>query len=209
MPAPRLGGVAAESRWWCAGEQDIRREVAIMKKLEHPNVVRLVEVIDDPSYRKIYLVQELVAGGPVHRSGAEPLAQERARQLFRGMLSGLEYLHAQHIVHRDIKPENVLVTGDGTAKITDFGVSRTLASDSEMLDEAKGTPGPSGGARPVPLPLPASRWPQPSWRPSSCREPPRTTATRWTCTRWGRRCTAWSWGDRRLWRGRRLRWRSG
>lgn len=152
-----------------------------MKKAQHPNVVRLVEVIDDPSYRKIYLVQELVAGGPVHCSGAEPLEQEAARQLFRGMLRGLEYLHAQHIIHRDVKPENILVTADGTAKITDFGVSRTLASDSEMLDEAKGTPGTRGGPVSMPHLTPLLR--QPLWRPSSCRGRPRTTATRWTCTR--------------------------
>ncbi|KAF9570561.1 hypothetical protein EC968_001680 [Mortierella alpina] len=109
-----------------SNEQKIRREIAIMKKCIHPNVVRLIEVIDDPNARKIYLVLEYMEGGEVRWKDAEErpiLPLEDARSIFRDVVLGLEYLHMQGIIHRDIKPANLLLSGDGAVKISDFGVS--------------------------------------------------------------------------------------
>ncbi|KAF9189997.1 hypothetical protein BGZ51_009059 [Haplosporangium sp. Z 767] len=109
-----------------SNEQKIRREIAIMKKCIHPNVVRLIEVIDDPSARKIYLVLEYMEGGEVRWKDADEkpiLHLEDARAIFRDVVLGLEYLHMQGIIHRDIKPANLLLSGDGAVKISDFGVS--------------------------------------------------------------------------------------
>ncbi|KAF8923588.1 hypothetical protein BGZ58_002772 [Dissophora ornata] len=109
-----------------SNEQKIRREIAIMKKCIHPNVVRLIEVIDDPTARKIYLVLEYMEGGEVRWKDADDkpvLPVDDARAIFRDVVLGLEYLHMQGIIHRDIKPANLLLSGDGTVKISDFGVS--------------------------------------------------------------------------------------
>ncbi|KAK3842503.1 MAG: kinase-like domain-containing protein [Linnemannia gamsii] len=109
-----------------SNEQKIRREIAIMKKCIHPNVVRLIEVIDDPNARKIYLVLEYMEGGEVRWKDVEDkpiLLLDDARTIFRDIVLGLEYLHMQGIIHRDIKPANLLLSGDGAVKISDFGVS--------------------------------------------------------------------------------------
>ncbi|CAM9296870.1 unnamed protein product [Discosporangium mesarthrocarpum] len=87
-----------------------------MKKLVHPNVVHLVEVIDSPAYRSLYLVMEYVSRGPVmHQDGEEgryvspqtggSLDAGTAAKYFLDILDGLEYLHMHHIAHRDLKPE--------------------------------------------------------------------------------------------------------
>ncbi|KAG0082466.1 hypothetical protein BGZ92_011714, partial [Podila epicladia] len=109
-----------------SSEEKIRREIAIMKKCIHPNVVRLIEVIDDPTARKIYLVLEYMEGGDVRWKDSEDkpiLHLDEARSIFRDVVLGLEYLHTQGIIHRDIKPANLLLSADGTVKISDFGVS--------------------------------------------------------------------------------------
>ncbi|KAI8053251.1 kinase-like domain-containing protein [Syncephalis plumigaleata] len=117
----------------------IRREIAILKKCRHPNVVRLIEVIDDPQARKIYLVLELLDGGEVRwkqpDSDLPLLSQSDTRRIFRDVVLGLEYLHHQGIVHRDIKPANLLMTADTrVVKITDFGVSHLRAPRSPTTD---------------------------------------------------------------------------
>ncbi|KAG0256890.1 hypothetical protein BGZ95_005376, partial [Linnemannia exigua] len=109
-----------------SNEQKIRREIAIMKKCIHPHVVRLIEVIDDPTARKIYLVIEYMEGGEVRWKDSDDspvLPLQDARTIFRDVVLGLEYLHMQGIIHRDIKPANLLLSADGSVKISDFGVS--------------------------------------------------------------------------------------
>ncbi|KAF9430509.1 hypothetical protein BGZ94_006455 [Podila epigama] len=116
-----------------SNEQKIRREVAIMKKCIHPNVVRLIEVIDDPNARKIYLVLEFMDGGEVRWKDHEDkptLPLNDARTIFRDVVLGLEYLHMQGIIHRDIKPANLLLASDGSVKISDFGVSHFSEKNS-------------------------------------------------------------------------------
>ncbi|GLE02366.1 hypothetical protein PINS_up011204 [Pythium insidiosum] len=130
----------------------LRREVAIMKKLSHRNVVRLVEVIDDPSSQKMYLVQEyvqhnlmdLVTGRRTRTATSSPpvvgLSEDLAWRYMRDLLRGLQYLHLHKVIHRDLKPENILVSADGVAKIADFGTARVIMHESETLSGAKGTP---------------------------------------------------------------------
>ncbi|KAG0088577.1 hypothetical protein BGZ92_005982 [Podila epicladia] len=116
-----------------SNEQKIRREIAIMKKCIHPNVVRLIEVIDDPNARKIYLVLEFMEGGEVRWKDLDDkptLPLNDARTIFRDVVLGLEYLHMQGIIHRDIKPANLLLAADGAVKISDFGVSHFSEKNS-------------------------------------------------------------------------------
>ncbi|KAG2212362.1 hypothetical protein INT47_001723 [Mucor saturninus] len=107
-------------------ENKIRREIAILKKCCHPNVVKLREVIDDPTSRKIYLVLEYTETGEIEwrdEYDAPVMTIDEARRIFRDIVNGLDYLHYQGIIHRDIKPANLLLSHDGVAKISDFGVS--------------------------------------------------------------------------------------
>ncbi|XP_063368871.1 calcium/calmodulin-dependent protein kinase kinase 2 isoform X1 [Cydia amplana] len=107
--------------------QRVYREIATLKKLDHSNVVKLVEVLDDPEEDQLYLVFQLLEGGPVVDIPTDnPLSEELARRYFRDALLGIEYLHYQRIAHRDIKPANLLL-GDGRVQVADLGACGELA----------------------------------------------------------------------------------
>ena len=105
------------------GFSDVEREIAIMKKLTHTNVVRLKDVIYDENTDKLYIMMEYCSIGPLltwdedqeifHIPWTdEKLPEEKLRKIIRDMVCGLEYLHYHGISHRDIKPENILITED-------------------------------------------------------------------------------------------------
>ncbi|KAH7542617.1 serine/threonine-protein kinase GRIK2 isoform X2 [Ziziphus jujuba] len=121
---------------------DVLREVLIMKILDHPNIVNLVEVIDDPDTDHFYMVLEYVEGKWVCEGSGPPggLGENTARKYLRDIVSGLMYLHAHNIVHGDIKPDNLLVTLNGTVKIGDFSVSQVFEDDNDELRRSPGTP---------------------------------------------------------------------
>ncbi|KAL8092377.1 serine/threonine-protein kinase GRIK1-like isoform X1 [Apium graveolens] len=121
---------------------DVLREVSIMKMVEHPNIVNLVEVIDDPTTDYFYMVLEYVEGKWVCEGSGPPggLGDNIAQKYLRDIVSGLMYLHAHNIVHGDIKPDNLLVTGSGTVKIGDFSVSQVFQDDNDELRRSPGTP---------------------------------------------------------------------
>ncbi|KAK3505146.1 kinase-like domain-containing protein [Neurospora crassa] len=114
----------------------IREEIAIMKKLNHPNLVQLYEVLDDPEDDSLYMVLEMCKKGVVMKMGihgsVEPLPEEQCRFWFRDLILGIEYLHSQGVIHRDIKPDNLLLTEDDVLKIVDFGVSEIFQKTDEM-----------------------------------------------------------------------------
>uniref|UniRef100_A0A3B5L7J1 calcium/calmodulin-dependent protein kinase n=1 Tax=Xiphophorus couchianus TaxID=32473 RepID=A0A3B5L7J1_9TELE len=113
----------------------VYQEIAILKKLDHVNIVKLVEVLDDPSEDNLYM------GIPVMEVPTEtPFSEEQARQYFRDIILGIEYLHYQKIVHRDIKPSNLLLGDDGHVKIADFGVSNQFEGNDALLSSTAGTP---------------------------------------------------------------------
>ena len=107
-----------------------------MKKLNHPNLVSLLEVLDDPTEDSLYMVLEMCKKGVVMKVGiydnADPYSPDECRCWFRDLILGIEYLHAQGVVHRDIKPDNLLLTADDVLKIVDFGVSEMFEKESDM-----------------------------------------------------------------------------
>ncbi|KAI5666239.1 hypothetical protein M9H77_16092 [Catharanthus roseus] len=121
---------------------DVLREVLIMKVLNHPNIVNLIEVIDDPTMDHFYMVLEYVEGKWVCDGVGPPggLDEITARKYLRDIVSGLMYLHAHNVVHGDIKPDNLLVTASGTLKIGDFSVSQVFEDENDELRRSPGTP---------------------------------------------------------------------
>ncbi|XP_028451929.1 calcium/calmodulin-dependent protein kinase kinase 1 isoform X1 [Perca flavescens] len=119
----------------------VYQEIAILKKLDHVNIVKLVEVLDDPAEDNLHMVFELMPKGPVMEVPSDnPFSEEQTRLYFRDIILGIEYLHYQKIVHRDIKPSNLLLGDDGHVKIADFGVSNQFEGNDALLSSTAGTP---------------------------------------------------------------------
>ncbi|XP_035783006.1 calcium/calmodulin-dependent protein kinase kinase 2-like isoform X3 [Anopheles albimanus] len=121
----------------------VYREIAVLKKLDHPNVVKLVEVLDDPLEDSLYLVFELVQQGEVLSIPTDtPLSEERAWNVFRDVLLGVEYLHYQRIIHGDLKPANLLLSDVGSVKVADLGVCNEFLGEDAAMNNGStaGTP---------------------------------------------------------------------
>lgn len=101
----------------------IKREIATLKLLKHPNVVRLYEVL--ASKTKIYMVLEYVHGGELFDkvSSRGKLPEKEGRRLFQQLIDGVSYCHDRGVCHRDLKLENILIDGKGNIKVSDFGLS--------------------------------------------------------------------------------------
>ncbi|OON14765.1 kinase domain protein, partial [Opisthorchis viverrini] len=116
------------------------QEVVCMKLVQHPNVVRLYEVIDTPA--KLYLILELGDGGDLYdyitKQGCG-LHEKVAKRYFRQIVTAIAYCHKLHVVHRDLKPENVVFFEKlGVVKLTDFGFSNRFTPGMH-LDTACGS----------------------------------------------------------------------
>lgn len=109
-------------------KKGIQREISILKLLEHPNIVKLYDVIEDPKTGTYYLVLELAAGGELfdYIVARGKLKEREARKFFRQIISGVEYCHSNLVIHRDLKPENLLLDTDNNIKINDFGFSNIM-----------------------------------------------------------------------------------
>jgi len=121
----------------------VMREIAVLKKLDHPNVVKLFEVIDPPGSQYMMLVMEYMEKGAVMetkgQSGFSTFPEAVALDYFRQVCAGLDYLHYNCVVHGDLKPENLLLTASGQIKIGDFGSSRVI-SDKHASSKVSCTP---------------------------------------------------------------------
>jgi calcium/calmodulin-dependent protein kinase kinase 2 len=124
--------------------EDLKREIAILKKLEHPHIVKLFEVMDDPHHDIVYMVFELMKLGCVmdlsSKNPSNPFPEDRARLYFGQLLLAVEYLHYNHIIHRDIKPANMLLHSRDVIRLADFGVSCVFEGDDALLTKTVGTP---------------------------------------------------------------------
>uniref|UniRef100_A0A8C9AVZ2 MAP/microtubule affinity-regulating kinase 4 n=1 Tax=Prolemur simus TaxID=1328070 RepID=A0A8C9AVZ2_PROSS len=119
--------------------QKLFREVRIMKGLNHPNIVKLFEVIE--TEKTLYLVMEYASAGEVfdYLVSHGRMKEKEARAKFRQIVSAVHYCHQKNIVHRDLKAENLLLDAEANIKIADFGFSNEFTLGSK-LDTFCGSP---------------------------------------------------------------------
>eukprot|EP00163_Fabomonas_tropica_P010413 TRINITY_DN2053_c0_g1_i3.p1 TRINITY_DN2053_c0_g1~~TRINITY_DN2053_c0_g1_i3.p1 ORF type:complete len:664 (-),score=124.87 TRINITY_DN2053_c0_g1_i3:442-2433(-) len=117
----------------------VEREIAVMKVIDHPHVLRLFDVFETENH--LFLVLEHVEGGELfdYLVGKGRLTPNEALGFFRQILSGLVYCHNCLICHRDLKPENLLLDSNKNIKIADFGFA-SLMRDDQLLETSCGSP---------------------------------------------------------------------
>jgi len=128
-----------------------RKEIEMLSKLKHPNIVNLIESHesidyvkkDGTSYKVVVIILELISGGELFEyvAEAERFSEDVARTFFHVIIETLEFCHGQGICHRDLKPENLLFDADFNLKIVDFGFAALLAgrNDTGKLSTFLGT----------------------------------------------------------------------
>jgi 5'-AMP-activated protein kinase catalytic alpha subunit len=119
--------------------EKVRREISNLKRLSHPHIIRLYQVIQTPS--DIFVVIEYVSGGELFDYIVQKgrLPEPEARHFFQQIIAGIENCHFHDIVHRDLKPENLLLDEEHNVKIADFGLSNCL-DDGRFLHTSCGSP---------------------------------------------------------------------
>ena len=115
-------------------------ETNLMKKLNHPNITKILELFDDKEY--ILIIMEYINGGNLFSflKKRRKVSEKTAKFLYRQIILGIKYMHNQNIVHRDIKLENILIDLNNNIKICDFGIGRILSSPDQPLFDQCGTP---------------------------------------------------------------------
>ncbi|XP_062208602.1 CBL-interacting protein kinase 30-like [Phragmites australis] len=119
--------------------EQVKREVDVMRRVHHPHVVRLHEVMATRS--RIYFAMEYASGGELfaHLSRSTRFPEPVVRRYFQQLVTAVEFCHGRGVYHRDLKPENLLLDARGDLKVSDFGLSALDASDG-LLHTACGTP---------------------------------------------------------------------
>lgn len=118
-------------------EINVEREIAIMQKLKHPNIIQLLTVINAPT--AVYLIMDYVNGMDLfdHIISKSKLTEKEAQSVFIQIISGINYMHENGICHRDIRLENILVDKDLNIKIIDFGYSTFIYEDNNGNNNEK------------------------------------------------------------------------
>lgn len=113
------------------GDEDLQkkvfnREVESLEKLNHKNIVRILDRGYDEEFKAFFIVLEYIQGQTFKEAFEEICRYNYAQklELMSHVIEGIEYLHKKNIVHRDLKPSNIMIDGDGTVKIIDFGISK-------------------------------------------------------------------------------------
>ncbi len=121
-------------------EEQLKREISILKQLRHRFVVSMKEVLQ--TTRHIYIVLELITGGELFDKivQSERLPEDIARKYFQQLIVAVRHCHKHGIAHRDLKPENLLLDKNGDIKVSDFGLANLQYKEGEMMRTVVGTP---------------------------------------------------------------------
>jgi serine/threonine protein kinase len=126
------------------GVKDIfLREARAAGRLSHPGIVTVHDALEDQETQSCYIVMEFVPGRTLEKAllTGPPFTVEQSLSIARQIAEALDYAHGEKIIHRDLKPANILLTQDGRAKITDFGIAKVVASeDAQRTLAIMGTP---------------------------------------------------------------------
>lgn len=121
-------------------KNSIRREMSVLKTLNHPNIIKLHDVFFDNENKNVYLVLDYFKNGDMTNIlKNKPLKEKYAKKYMRQLAHGLKYLYDKNILHRDLKLQNILVTDSYDIVITDFGFARYFEDDC-MLKTLCGSP---------------------------------------------------------------------
>eukprot|EP01107_Rhizomastix_libera_P017273 TRINITY_DN795_c0_g1_i4.p1 TRINITY_DN795_c0_g1~~TRINITY_DN795_c0_g1_i4.p1 ORF type:complete len:731 (-),score=191.70 TRINITY_DN795_c0_g1_i4:87-2246(-) len=117
----------------------VEREIAVLKVLDHPNVVKLYEVYETSKY--LFLITEYIDGGELfdYIISKGCLEAPEALKFFQMLIHGVDYCHSNHICHRDLKPENLLLDSNKNLKLADFGMAAVM-KPGEQLATSCGSP---------------------------------------------------------------------
>ena len=115
-------------------------ETNLMRKLNHPNITKILETFEDDKY--ILIIMEYINGGNLFSfvKKRRKLSEKISKFLFRQIILGIQHIHSKKIVHRDIKLENILIDLNNRIKICDFGIGIMLESEDELIYDQCGTP---------------------------------------------------------------------
>ena len=131
--------------------EDAMREIAILKKCNHKNVIKLYEILHDNKKNKLYLILEYVQNGTImiynededtfqinehfykNNDPNSDYTEDEIRKIIRQIILGIDYLHNNGVIHRDIKPDNILLNENNKVKITDFNLSALLTNSKEDI----------------------------------------------------------------------------
>lgn len=117
------------------------REAQAAGRLSHPGIVTIHDVGEDDATHTPFIVMEYIEGKTLEALAQEkPLASETVLELVGQVAEALDYAHSRQIVHRDIKPANIIVTPEGRATITDFGIAKLALTQYTMTGQVLGTP---------------------------------------------------------------------
>jgi mitogen-activated protein kinase 1/3 len=170
------------------------REIAIMGYLDHPNVIRILDIIppkDPDFFNEIYIVMEY-AESDLKKICKSPIYfdNKQIKRVIYNILCGMKYIHSANIIHRDLKPANILINTDFETKICDFGFARTLPEEAEIYKtysmDVEFVSGRSEIPRTHSLPLSGSSEPSQPCRRRSNTIVPKKNLTGHVVTRWYR-----------------------
>ena len=118
----------------------IQYETELMKRFNHKNITKILEVFNDEEY--MLIIMEYINGGNLFSfvKKRRKLSEKMSKFLFRQIILGIQHIHSKNVVHRDIKLENILIDFNNNVKICDFGIGKVLNSEDELLYDKCGTP---------------------------------------------------------------------
>jgi serine/threonine-protein kinase 11 len=111
----------------------LEREIRLLRRLDHPNIIQLHEVLHNRNQRMVYVILDWASAGSLQDRIHQRLPLNAIASIFKQVVNGLAYLHDQGIVHQDIKPSNILLFDNGIAKLSDFGICHSFDSTEQVM----------------------------------------------------------------------------